>query len=74
VTEVVPLEVASLAPSPLKHPVMVCGPAPAPAIWVPVGIKEAVAEQLVVQPLAGTKAEVPTRAPPLLQVPPLVVL
>ena len=73
-TEVVPLEAASLAPSPLKHPVMVCGPAPTPPIWFPVCDKEALALQLVVQPLAGTKAEVPSRLPPLLQVPAVVVL
>jgi hypothetical protein len=52
---------------------MVCG-TPAPPIWVPVWDKEAVALQLVVQPLAGTKAEVPSRPPPPLQVPAVVVL
>jgi hypothetical protein len=74
VTEVVPLEAASFAPSPLKHPVMVCGPAPTPPIWFPVCGNKAVALQLVVQPLAVTNGEVPSTLPPPLQVPPLVVL
>ena len=74
VTEAVPSEAASLAPSPLKHAVMVCAPAPVPPIWLPVCTKEAMALQLVVQAVAGTKAEVPSRLPPPLQFPPLVVL
>jgi len=57
VTEVVPLETASLAPSPLKQPTALFVPTP-PSLLPVMPAKDAVA-----WPLPGTSAEVPSRVP-----------
>ena len=62
VMELVPWDAASLAPSPLKHPIAIL--VPAPPSWMPsTPDKEAVEWQLVVHPLAGLKADVPKGVP-----------
>jgi hypothetical protein len=62
VMEVVRLDGASLAPSPLKHAIALL--LPTPPSWMPsMADNEAVEWQLVVHPLAGFKAEVPKGVP-----------
>jgi hypothetical protein len=61
-TEALPLEEASFAPSPLKQPITLCVPMPPSCVAV-TPASDAVALQLVVQPDAGTSAEVPSAVP-----------
>jgi hypothetical protein len=61
VTDLVPWDGASLAPSPLKHAIALL--VPTPPSWMPSAENVAVEWQLVVHPLAGFKAEVPKGVP-----------